>query len=321
VNEPWWLIPLDELKDFYWESYKIVQKQVPAWITLFHDSFRLWPSNFGGDWMHNCSNWAMDTHLYLAWADPNIPEAFVDSACGEGSNLKLMESLGVPVVVGEWSLATDNCAMWLNGFNDNVPGFPKVACERVSCLTSYMAKQHGAPPMPNPAIDSMDPRGSSGESFMINGTCPVSGDSHPDPQTVRALANAQLNAFDSQTHGNFFWNFRTELEPLWDYQEAVKRGWMPTDWSDHSAEQLAIDSACLFVEDNESSVLSQYNILYWNYLGVAFMLFLVIKVWYIRRFVSSCWQRLARPSAGAYQPIPAANGHSDIELQTQEEKN
>lgn len=28
--------------------------------------------------------------------------------------------------VGEWSLATDNCAMWLNGFNDNLPGFPQV---------------------------------------------------------------------------------------------------------------------------------------------------------------------------------------------------
>jgi len=26
---------------------------------------------------------------------------------------------GVPIVVGEWSLATDNCAMWLNGLNDN----------------------------------------------------------------------------------------------------------------------------------------------------------------------------------------------------------
>jgi len=27
-----------------------------------------------------------------------------------------------PVIVGEWSLATDNCAMWLNGFNDNLSG-------------------------------------------------------------------------------------------------------------------------------------------------------------------------------------------------------
>lgn len=33
---------------------------------------------------------------------------------------------GTPITVGEWSLATDNCAMWLNGFQDNLPGFPQV---------------------------------------------------------------------------------------------------------------------------------------------------------------------------------------------------
>jgi hypothetical protein len=31
-----------------------------------------------------------------------------------------MESAGMPVVIGEFSLATDNCAMWLNGFNVSV---------------------------------------------------------------------------------------------------------------------------------------------------------------------------------------------------------
>ena len=32
---------MDVLKDFYWESYQIVQKLAPHWITLLHDSFRL----------------------------------------------------------------------------------------------------------------------------------------------------------------------------------------------------------------------------------------------------------------------------------------
>lgn len=301
---------MDELKDFYWESYKLVQAKAPNWITLFHDSFRLWPSNFGGDWMQNCSNWAMDTHLYLAWADPNTPEAYVTMSCGEGSNLKLMESLGVPVIVGEWSLATDNCAMWLNGFNDNVPGFPKVACKRVKCSASYMGKQLGIPPIPGPAVDSMDPRGSGGESFMINGTCPVSGNLNPDPHTVRALANAQLNVFDLHTHGNFFWNFRTEIEPLWDYQVAVKHGWMPTDWSKHSEEQLMIDSACLSADGNEGSILLQFSALYRNYFIIAVFVFVVIN---IRRFVA-----LYRPRLGAgYEPIPAASALSDVELRTQ----
>jgi len=37
-----------------------------------------------------------------------------------------MEDAGIPIVVGEWSLATDDCALWLNGFQDNSPGY--VAC-------------------------------------------------------------------------------------------------------------------------------------------------------------------------------------------------
>lgn len=41
VNEPWDRIPMDVLKDFYWQSYQIVQNLAPHWITLLHDSFRL----------------------------------------------------------------------------------------------------------------------------------------------------------------------------------------------------------------------------------------------------------------------------------------
>jgi hypothetical protein len=55
--------------------------------------------------------------------------------------------MGFSVVVGEWSLATDNCAMWLNGFNDNLPGYPLVQCEAVPCPEPYMGReQPGAPP-------------------------------------------------------------------------------------------------------------------------------------------------------------------------------
>jgi glucan 1,3-beta-glucosidase len=311
VNEPWWLIPLEELKDFYWESYKIVQSKAPQWITLFHDSFRLWPSTFGGDWMKNCNNWAMDTHLYQAWSDPASSDAYVSMTCGAGSNLRLMERLGVPVIVGEWSLATDNCAMWLNGLNDNVPGFPKQTCRRLECLASYMGEQPGAPPRLDPATDTMDPRGSGGESFVINGTCPVSG--HSTIDSVRKLAYAQLNVFDLHTHGNFFWNFRTELEPLWDYQQAVKNKWIPIDYSNHSEEQPAINSACLSMDENdEVSSLSRYSISYRSYVIVTILLVIVIS---IRRWVSLFRQLLAPTSP--YQPIPAASELSDIEFRSQ----
>ena len=49
----------------------------------------------------------------------------------------LEEAFG-PVVMGEWALGTDNCVMWLGGFNDNLPGFPKLPCKYVDCPDPYM---------------------------------------------------------------------------------------------------------------------------------------------------------------------------------------
>ena len=245
LNEPWWFIPIDELKDFYWQAYNRVQSKAPHWITLLHDSFRLEPSVFGGEWMKNCANWAMDTHLYQAWSDAVALADHISMACASGSHLELMESLGIPIIVGEWSLAFDNCAMWINGFNDNVPGFPKVACQRVSCPAPYMGQdQPGAPPPSNSDIDTMDPRGSGGDSFVINGTCPVSGLIDLNASHIKSFGLAQLRVFDRSTHGNFFWNFRTELEPLWDYQAAVQRNWLPRDWDYDSADGKAVEVAC-----------------------------------------------------------------------------
>ena len=49
-----------------------------------------------------------------------------------------MEKAFGPVIIGEWILATDNCAMWLNGFNDNSPGYPKLPCKFIECAEPYM---------------------------------------------------------------------------------------------------------------------------------------------------------------------------------------
>ena len=243
VNEPWWPIPLDVLKAFYWESYQIVQAVRPKWVTLFHDSFRLWPQEWGGDWMKNCDNYAIDTHIYQAWSYPNDAQWFQMSACGVHWQLELLESQNTPIIVGEWSLATDNCAMWLNGFNDNVPGYPKVECERVKCPDPYMGPgQPNAPP--EPTAQALDPFGDGGESYVINGTCPRDRPFPEEDDVIKDLAFVKLNVFDRHTHGQFFWNFRTEFEPRWDFQVAVERGWIPTDWSPDTQDVRLIEDAC-----------------------------------------------------------------------------
>lgn len=48
--------------------------------------------------------------------------------------------LDMPLIVGEWSLATDNCAMWLNGFNDNL-------CARTALAPRPLPRAHRPAPM------------------------------------------------------------------------------------------------------------------------------------------------------------------------------
>ena len=45
------------------------------------------------------------------------------------------------VWVGEWSLATDVCAMWLGGFNDSNTEY-QFDCEWVDCPYSYLPAPH-----------------------------------------------------------------------------------------------------------------------------------------------------------------------------------
>lgn len=88
----------------------------------------------------------LDCSIYQAWMDPASRLTFYNNACAQKKQIALMEREFGPVVVGEWSLATDNCAMWLNGFNDNLPGFPRSPCKYIPCSAPYMGTdQPGTP--------------------------------------------------------------------------------------------------------------------------------------------------------------------------------
>jgi len=141
--------------------------------------------------------------------------------------------------------------MWLNGFNDNLPGFPKLPCKYIPCTEPYMGpEQPGTPVDPGKALQG--PYG-TGLSGPIYGQCPVDRDwireSSGDPSTgsdwIKAppqapkhrddtdsvmshLAMKKINAFSNVGHGFYFWNFRTDVyEPTWSYMAALDRGWIP----------------------------------------------------------------------------------------------
>mmetsp|Transcript_20637 Transcript_20637/g.30691 ORF Transcript_20637/g.30691 Transcript_20637/m.30691 type:complete len:759 (-) Transcript_20637:123-2399(-) len=263
INEPWEFTPIDVLKKFYWDGYLIVKKAAPRWKFVMHDSFRF-DVNVWGGFMDGCPDRALDTHIYQAWKPPSSRFSFYGDACAWKAGIAAMEEHFGPVIVGEWSLATDNCAMWLNGFNDNVPGYPMLPCKFVPCSPPYMGTDQ-----PGTPIDQGEPylgpygTGVSGPSW---GQCPVGRDwmkehkknvtegkdwEHAPPQAppgrdgtdevMTNLARKKILAFSGSGHGFYFWNFRTDVEePEWSYMLASERGWIPkgTFESDH------IKSAC-----------------------------------------------------------------------------
>ena len=58
-----------------------------------------------------------------------------------------------------------------------------------------------------------------GESFVEYGMCPRDASFPDNDAEMKTLSYASLNSFDLETHGQFFWNFRTEFEPKWDFQQ------------------------------------------------------------------------------------------------------
>lgn len=73
--------------------------------------------------------------------------------------------------------------------------------------------------------------------------CPKDKSFPDEDEQVKKLAYAKLRSFDRNTHGQFFWNFRTEFEPRWDFAQAVKKGWLPTDYT-HIQTMDLIDNSC-----------------------------------------------------------------------------
>ena len=85
-----------------------------------------------------------------------------------------------------------------------------------------------------------DPRG-TGSSFISYGQCPIDDTSWSD-NDLHVLALSKLFAFDYANHGQFFWNFRTELEPRWSFLEATAKGWMPKGPIDSDTRQMSLNT-------------------------------------------------------------------------------
>lgn len=245
INEPWEYTPISILKEFYWKGYKRVKAVASNWNFVIHDSFRF-TTDIWADFMRGCPGIALDTHIYQAWIKPGTQADFFANACQQKQTIFNMEKKGMPVIIGEWSLATDNCAMWLNGFNDNMVGYPKVQCAFIKCPVTSTYLGNGFPGTPLDRSKPMQgPYGlnPSGPSF---GLCPVTSNTAfhqvDDKRLTLDLLRKRLNAW-SEGHGWYFWNFKTELDYKWSFLDLYDRGFMPKNISDYGNDKDIL-SAC-----------------------------------------------------------------------------
>jgi len=190
VNEPWWNTPRDTLMDFYRDAKKIVHDSNPDTIFVFQNAFDFspsWNSLFDDDEIENV---VMDAHLYQAWYErkdtiQEYCDLYFETALG-AQNIKY------DVWVGEWALATDTCAMWLGGFNDNNSDLV-FECERVDCPVSYLSDDF--------AVDfdrtasELGPYGSNHRATVKEGKC-TTDSSYFSEEDVAYLGSCAMDAWD-----------------------------------------------------------------------------------------------------------------------------
>ena len=223
VNEPWWSSDLPLLKGFYRRVHAHMKEKAPHLKFVFHDSFHFgagdWNDMFDDD--EDYSNVVMDTHFYTAWWGA---QEYVGKYCdGYRNSLSGATDIKYDVWVGEWSLATDVCALWLGGFNDNNTPYA-YECEWIDCPYSYIPDAELAVDFDRSA-DMLGPFGQNTLSTIQKGKCPRDSTHYPEAD-VMTLGQCATYVMDDLVQGMFMWTFRNELEPRWSYPESYDKGWI-----------------------------------------------------------------------------------------------
>lgn len=117
VNEPWQFSSISTLKSYYRSTRDEVRNVNADVKFVFHDAFLqldgpVWNDLFADDDMENV---IMDIHQYMAW-DPKVNYLSFYCNSFKATIAAVTATIKYPVWVGEWSLATDACALWLDGF-------------------------------------------------------------------------------------------------------------------------------------------------------------------------------------------------------------
>jgi glucan 1,3-beta-glucosidase len=139
VNEPHPATSMDYLQEYYRRVRNLLRAYNPSAQFVFHDAGhtggQFWNDLFDDDDMENV---IYDYHPYLAFGAQFETDVMVHCDNYQQA-LSLAEDVKYPVWAGEWSLATDVCAHWLNGLNDHRDTYT-YTCKQVECPKPYLSE-------------------------------------------------------------------------------------------------------------------------------------------------------------------------------------
>ncbi|KAI9821066.1 MAG: exo-1,3-beta-glucanase [Pycnora praestabilis] len=186
------------VKLFDYNGWGTVRDSDSATVVCIHDAFQ--GTEYWQGFMNQDSGvWdvMLDTHQYQVFTTQLLQlsaQEHVQTACDYGANN--LRGLDKWTIVGEWSGAATDCAMWLNGLGKGASYDGSLAG------TTYV-----------------------GDCSRKNvGT--VEGLSDSEKDNLSTFIQAQMDAYEQAT-GWIFWTWKTESAPEWNFQDLLANGLIP----------------------------------------------------------------------------------------------
>ncbi|KAJ2716482.1 hypothetical protein H4R19_000621 [Coemansia spiralis] len=200
LNEPAnWGVPKATIARFYQLAYNRIKAVAPQVAVVFHDAFL--PAAEWGDLVPlNMTDTILDTHIYHVFDDSGLKltaAGHISRACADGQPIGNFNER-TRTICGEFSLATTDCARWLNGFQRGArwdgtylrttPIATDASCSGKESIGAWSAHKRAA---------------------------------------LQQFAMAQLEAYERGS-GWIFWNFKTESADAWNYIKLAQAGIIPS---------------------------------------------------------------------------------------------
>lgn len=193
-------LSLDTIRNFYLSGESTVRAVNPNTAVVIHDAFQNIDSwNGFMNTQSGIQNVILDTHIYQIFSDGQVamsPSAHIANAC---SNIAPLKQTDKWTIVGEWSGAQTDCALWLNGYGKGA---------------RYDGSFDG----------SNGGKGYGSCETKTSGT--VDGLLDVDKKNLRQFVEAQMDAYEAHT-GWIFWAWKNEAAPEWHFQNLTRAGLIP----------------------------------------------------------------------------------------------